>query len=133
MVLLLYCFEPIPETGTVSRASSRAEGRETMDEARLRELLEEAIVDCYGEDEEFAGILCTLGERLSFPLKARVLGEVVEVVGLDDRQSDLRRGIVAQVRKAGQEYSISLADLEFVDSNVESAEWLEMYRHWLKW
>jgi hypothetical protein len=28
---------------------------------------------------------------------------------------------------------ISLADLAFVDPDPESAEWLEMYRHWLQW
>ena len=104
-----------------------------MDEKRLRELLEEATVDCYGEEEQFAGILCTLDERLHFPLQAMVLGELVQVVGLDDALSSLRRGIVARARKAGREYSVSLADLEFVDPDPVSAEWLEMCRHWLNW
>ena len=103
-----------------------------MDEERLRELLEEATVDCYGEEEEFAGILCTLDECLSFPLQAKALGERVQVIGLDDANSDLRRGIVARVRKADREYSISLADLEFIDPDPASAEWLAMYRQWLK-
>ena len=104
-----------------------------MGEERLRELLEEATVDCYNEEEEFVGILVTLDERLSFPLQARALGELVKVIGLDHSQSDLRRGIVARVHKAGQEYSISLADLDFADPDPASAEWLEMYRHWLQW
>jgi hypothetical protein len=104
-----------------------------MDDTRVRELFEEATIDCYGEYEQFAGMLCTLGERLHFPLKAKVLGEAVEVVGLDERQSTLRRGIVAGVRKAGRPYTISLADLDFVDPDPESAEWLAVYRYWLKW
>ena len=90
-------------------------------------------MDCYGEDEVFMGILYTLDERLNFPLQARVLGERVEVVELDGGCSSLRRGIVARVRKAGREYTVSLADLAFVNPDPESAEWLEMYRHWLKW
>ena len=94
-----------------------------MDETRLRELLDEATVDCYGEYEQFAGMLCTLEERLCFPLKARVLGQVVEVVGLDEQQSGLRRGIIARVRKAGRAYAISLADLDVVDPDPQSAEW----------
>ncbi len=101
-----------------------------MDENRLEELLEQATVDCYNEDEEFSGVLCTLEETLLFPLQAEALGEVVEVVGLDDQRSSLGRGIVARVRKGGREYRIGLADLEFLDPDPVSAEWLAMYRYW---
>jgi len=38
---------------------------------------------------------------------------------------------VARVRKGTSEYTISLADLEFVDPDPVSAEWLEAYRYWL--
>ncbi len=31
-----------------------------MDEKRLEALLEQATVDCYDEEEEFSGVLCTL-------------------------------------------------------------------------
>jgi len=68
-----------------------------MDRERLRELLAEATVDCYDDDdddeeEEFTGVLCTLDDRLNSPLRARALGELVEVVGLNDEQSDLSEG-----------------------------------------
>ncbi len=102
-----------------------------MDKERLEALLSEATVDCYGEDEEFMGVLYTLEEHLNFPLNARALGEPVEVVGLDDHRSDLRRGIIARVRKGGKEYGVALAELEFVDPDPASAEWLEVYRYWL--
>ena len=83
-----------------------------MDEKRLEALLEQAIVDCYDEEEEFSGVLCTLGDNLNFPLQAEAMGEQVEVIGLDDRRSSLRKGIVARVRKGGREYSIGLDRLE---------------------
>ena len=104
-----------------------------VDKERIEELLQEATVDCYGEEEEFTGILYTLDERLGFPLRARVLGVQVQVVGLDDGRSSPRRGIVARVKRAGQEYRISLADLEFIDPDPQSAEWLAMYQQWLQW
>lgn len=85
-----------------------------MDKDRLEALLEEAMVDCYDEHEAFMGVLYTLDERLNFPFQARALGELVEVIGLNDSHSDLRHGIAARVRKGGQEYRLSLADLEFV-------------------
>ena len=102
-----------------------------MDKERLEALLEEATVDCYGEEEEFTGVVCTLGEQLRFPLKARVVGEVVEVVGIDERRSDLRRGVVVRVRRGEQEYRVGLAELEFADLDPTSAEWLKAYRYWL--
>lgn len=41
-----------------------------MDEKSLEALLEQAIVDCYDEEEEFSGVLCTLDDNLNFPLQA---------------------------------------------------------------
>jgi len=102
-----------------------------MNEDRLNALLEEATVDCYDEEEEFTGILVTLDERLNFPLQARALGEPVEVIGLDEARSGLRRGIMARVRKGEREYPVALAELEFVDPDSVSAEWLAAYRYWL--
>ena len=102
-----------------------------MDKERLEALLEEATVDCYSEDEEFTGMMCTLGEELQFPLKATVVGEMVEVVGIDERRSDLRRGVIARVHQGEQEYKVGLAELEFMEPDPASAEWLEAYRYWL--
>ncbi len=101
-----------------------------MDQKRLDELLEQATVDCYDEEEEFAGVLNTLDDNLSFPLQAEALGEPVEVVGLDSRRSSLRTGIMARVRKGGGEYTVGLANLHFVEPDPASAEWLEVYRYW---
>jgi hypothetical protein len=98
---------------------------------RLRALIEEATVDCYNEDEEFFGMLYTLEAQLAFPLQAKALGERVSVVGLDDGRSGLRRGIIARVRKGSQEYTVALSELEFLDLDPKSAEWLEAYRYWL--
>jgi hypothetical protein len=101
-----------------------------MDEKRLQELLEQAVVDCYDEEEEFGGVLCTLEDNLNFPLQAEAMGERVEVVGLDSRRSSLRNGIVARVRKGDKKYTVGLSELVIVDPDPTSAEWVEMYRYW---
>ena len=102
-----------------------------MTKERLRDLFEEATADCH-DDEAFWSIFYTLAEEgLTFPLEARALGEPVEVVDLDGARSGVRRGIVALVRKEDQEYPVGLAELEFVDLDPVSAEWLEVYRYWL--
>ncbi len=101
-----------------------------VDQDRLDTLLAEATVDCYDNEEEFMGVLCALEGNLNFPLQAKALGEPVEVIGLDDERSGLRRGILARVRKGGREYSVALAELEFADLDPVSAEWLDAYRYW---
>lgn len=104
-----------------------------MDKERLRDLLWDATVDCHDEDEQFWGLFYTLAEEgLSFPLKARAMGNLVEVVDLDGKSSSLRRGITALVRRGDREYTVALAELEFVDADPTSAEWLEVYRYWLE-
>jgi hypothetical protein len=100
-----------------------------VDPERLEELLAEATVDCYGEQEEFIGLLTALSEGIGFPSRARALGDLVEVLDLDDEASSLRKGILAVVRKRGREYRVALSELEFVDPDPASAEWLEVYRH----
>ena len=102
-----------------------------MDQKRLAELFEEATVDCYDEEEEFWGVFTTLDDRLEFPLQAKALGNVAEVVGVDANRSSLRRGILASVRQGKQEYLIDLAELELIDPDPASAEWLAMYWYWL--
>ena len=103
-----------------------------MNEERLQELIEEATVDCYGEEEEFWGFLSALGDELSFPIQATLIGEPVELIGLDDEASTSHRGIVARIRRRGQEYSVSLADLTIPESDTHHAEWLAAYRYWLQ-
>lgn len=97
----------------------------------MDELLEEAIVDCYDEEEQFSGVFTTLDDNLKIPLQAKAMGNGVEVVGLDSNRSSTRRGIVAIVHRNEQEHRVSLFELEFIDPDPTSAEWLAMYRYWL--
>lgn len=69
-----------------------------MNEDKLRELIAEATVDCYGEDEAFWGMLAQLEDELDCPFTATVLGDRVRVVGVDGDASSERRG----VKRAGE-------------------------------
>ena len=103
-----------------------------MNEERLQELIAEATIDCYGEDEQFWCMLAALEDELNFPLAATLIGEPVEIIGLDGHASSSHRGIVARVRRTDQEYSVSLADLQITDPDSHSAEWLAAYQYWLR-
>lgn len=105
-------------------------GRFMLTDTRYHELLDEATVDCYGEEEEFSGVLNMLMDNLNFPLRATLAGAPVTVHGLDEGRSTLRRGIVATIERSGETYHVSLADLIFVHPDDSSAEWLELVRRW---
>lgn len=64
-------------------------------------MLEEATVDCYGEEEEFVGVLCTLQDKLTFPFDAMILVRPAKIVGIDAKNSSLRSGILLKARIDG--------------------------------
>lgn len=101
-------------------------------EERLQELLKEATVDCYDDEEAFMGVLITVDENVDWPLAAQLAGMPVEVLGLSESANSTRRRIVARIRRGGKEYSASLADLTFGEMDETNAEWLAMYRWWAK-
>jgi hypothetical protein len=94
-------------------------------------MVDEATVDCDDENEEFAGMLATLEDRLEFPFQAKVLGETVEVIGPEQEQSSERRGVAAKVCERGRQSTIALADLEALAKDTETADWLAAYWYWL--
>ena len=97
---------------------------------RIRELIEEAIVDAYGDEEQEVGFLTMLQDNLPFPFRALVVGEEVEVTGLD--QGVHERGIMAICKRKGKKYRISVTSLEFAGQPPEEAEWIEAYKAWVR-
>ena len=102
-----------------------------MDEAILEALLKEATAHCYDEEDVFWGVFSALVGRFSLPLQASVRGEAVTFVGLDGPTSDPETGVMACVQKGDQEETVPLAELELLDPDPMSAEWLAVYRYWL--
>lgn len=98
---------------------------------QLDKLLEEATVDCYDEYEAFEGVVVTLGDRLPFPFEAKALGETVEVIGFNDNRCDLKRGVIATVRKGKKEYGVTLSEIE-LPKKLKHNKWIEMYQYWLQ-
>jgi hypothetical protein len=101
-----------------------------MDEAKLKALLAEATAHCFDEEDEFWGMFSALVRGLSFPLQATVSGEAVTLTGLDGHTSDLQAGVMAQAQLGDAERSVPLAEVEPVDADPGSTEWLAAYRYW---
>jgi hypothetical protein len=51
----------------------------SFSKARLKELIEQAIVDAYGEEEQVAGFFTMIEEYLALPFRVNVLGVDADV------------------------------------------------------
>lgn len=54
-----------------------------MDKKRLEELIEEATIDCYNDYECICGFYNSIADNLQFPFPAKIVGEEVQVINLD--------------------------------------------------
>ena len=71
-------------------------------------LLDEMLVDAYGDDEQLTALAEGIGDALEFPLDVHVVGEPLSLVAVDF-DGNARRGIVARCRREdGTEYGVSL-------------------------
>jgi hypothetical protein len=103
--------------------------RKEPSQARLEEMIEEATVDCYSQEEAHVGLLTSLQDGITCPFTAKVIGEEVEVVELRSRASGL--GVDALCRYKGKDYPIDILSLQWGKKKPEGYEWIEAYRLWL--
>jgi hypothetical protein len=95
----------------------------------LRELIEEATVDCYDEEEEATGLFTMIEEHLALPFKSTVLGVTVDVVSIDIADG----GRLVAVCKVGRHRQrIALDDLPVPTPAPAGAEWIAAYRLWAR-
>ena len=100
----------------------------TKKHARLRELIAEATVDCYGEDEEHTGMLTMIEENLQCPFHARVIGEKVAVVDLEWPKSGY--GLMAVCQYKNRKYRVDINSVEFIKPFPAGYEWVMAYLLW---
>ena len=100
-----------------------------VSKAKLEELIEEAVVDAYTEEEQAGGFLTMIQEHLDLPFSVSILGAdaVVEKI---DMARDGR--IVAICRQGGARQKIGIFDLPLPTPAPAGAEWITAYHHWHK-
>jgi hypothetical protein len=62
--------------------------RKSRSKPGLREMIEEAIVDCYTEHKQHGAFLAMLEDHIECPVQACVIGEEVTVLGFEREDSD---------------------------------------------
>lgn len=101
------------------------ESKAATDE-ELEELIEEATVDCYDEQESRVGFLTMLQDNITVPFPATLNGDVVTVSEIDGDD----RVIKAVIKQDSKSYPVDILDLEIDPSSVAGGEWLAAYRRW---
>lgn len=97
---------------------------------RQREaLIEEAIVDAYGDSEQRVGFLTMLEEHLTVPFITEILGVTIRVDRVDLNAAE---EIVAICRRGRHRQSIPILDLPLPSPPPDGWEWIEAYRHWAR-
>lgn len=97
--------------------------------SRLDRLVEEAIVDAYGDSEQRTAFLTVLQDSLGLPFETLVLGVPVTVERVDMTSAE---EIVAICRRGRERQSIPILDLSLSSPRPAGAEWIEAYRRWAR-
>jgi hypothetical protein len=101
------------------------------DPERLEELIEEATVDCYDEEEQHSGLLTMIEDEVVFPFDAKVIGEIVQITGM--AWPDHGFGLQFTCEKNGTTYTIDADSIEWVEPLPEGFEWSEAYFAWSRY
>ena len=97
--------------------------------AKLDLLVEEALVDAYGEEEQRTAFYTMLEEHLAMPFKTEVVGVEVTVQRVDLTDDDQ---IVAVCTSGKLGQAIPILALPLPDPPPPGAEWIQAYRRWAR-
>lgn len=92
---------------------------------QLERLVEEAVVDAYGDSEQRVGFLTLLQENVALPFETEVLGVPVTVERIELTTMD---EIVGICRRGAHRQAIPILELPLPTPTPPGAEWIEEYR-----
>ena len=100
-----------------------------LGKVKLEALVDEAIVDAYGDGERKVGLLTMMQEHLALPFAVSLLG--VEVIV--EKVTMTRDGrIVAVCRRGGVQQRIDVLDLPLPKPAPAGSEWVAAYSYWCR-
>ncbi len=95
----------------------------------MERLIEEAMVDAYGDSEQRTAFLTLLQDNLELPFETLVLGVLVTVERVDITPAE---EIVAICRRGRAQQALPILDLPLPSPRPAGAEWIEAYRRWTR-
>jgi Calcium binding len=101
----------------------------SLNRAKLMQLIEEAVLDAYTEEEQATGFLTMIEEHLALPFSVKILGVDADVERVD---MALDGQIVGICRRGKTRQKIPILDLPLPTPTPPGAEWIAAYRHWCR-
>lgn len=96
----------------------------------IDELIEEIVVDAYGDYEQLSSFCQAFEDDARFPFRGQVIGVEVDVTAVDF-DGDERRGLLAECHRTDEPYTVSLLDVTPVGPlPLETRRLLDAYRRW---
>lgn len=113
---------------TMARAK-RKRARPIPSNAKLDRMIEEAIVDAYGQSEQMTGFYTMLQDNLTVPFLTELLGveATVERIELTDEEQ-----IVAVCARGKSRQRVLILDLPLPDPPPIGTEWIDAFRRWAR-
>ncbi len=97
--------------------------------AKLDKMIEEAIVDAYGESEQTVGFYTMLEDNLKVPFQTEMLGVEVTVERIDMTDDEQ---IVAVCSRGKSRQRVPILDLPLPSHPPEGVEWIDAFRRWAR-
>ena len=98
-----------------------------LSKSELDEMIEEAVVDGYGESEQITAFYTMIEDNMTFPFESVILGAKVQVKKVD--LTDDER-IVFVCRRGRQQLLLDVRELQYSNPPPDGWKWNEAYRHW---
>jgi hypothetical protein len=111
------------------KASNAGTKHPRLSAAKLDRLIEEALVDAYGEEEQRTAFYTMLEDHLAMPFRTEVLGVEVTVQRVDLTNDEQ---IVAVCACGRLRQAIPILALPLPDPPPPGAEWIQAYRRWAR-
>ena len=100
--------------------------------AAIEKLIDDIIVDCYGEDEQLSAFEVAINDAIDEYVKAFHLGEAVYLVEVNFDKG-LNAGLRAKITRQRKEFKVALLDLEIEETEEEELHRLvEAYKYFVK-
>ena len=117
-------------TASKKKTSAKRQGHSKgPSDAKLDEMIEEAIVDAYGESEQTVGFYTMLEDNLATPFKTEMLGVEVTVERIDLSDDEQ---IVAVCSRDKAKQRVPILDLPLPNPPPEGADWVAAFRRWAR-
>ena len=97
-------------------------------DAELDLLVEDVLVDAYGDSEQFGAFECAF-EECALPAAAQVIGRACSLESVE-YMGDERRGLVANVMIDGSSRKVALVEVEVTDRSHDAARLVAAFKRW---